>query len=70
MMAAFGLQEVETCVLRRGLEYNNDTTMLPGQMAHHVTAYTPNVTRPDREEVLAVAGYHPHGYETNGTPLV
>jgi S-adenosylmethionine decarboxylase len=69
MMKAFGLQEVETCVLRRGLEYNNDTTMLPGQMAHQVTAYTPDVTKADREEVLALAGYHPNGYESNGTPL-
>jgi S-adenosylmethionine decarboxylase len=71
MIEAFGLTEVETCVLRRGLEYSNETTMLPGQMAHQVTAYTPHVTKAERnqEEVLALAGYHPHGYETNGTPL-
>lgn len=71
MIEVFGLNEVETCVLRRGLEYSNETTMLPGQMAHQVTAYTPHVTKAERnqEEVLALAGYHPHGYETNGTPL-
>ena len=69
LMEAFGLAEVETCVLRRGLEYNNETTMLPGAMAPHVTAYTPNITRPDApdpEAITALAGYNPHGYETNG----
>jgi S-adenosylmethionine decarboxylase len=69
MIEAFGLAEVETCVLRRGLEYSNDTPMLPGHMAAEVTAYVPNVTKADREDVHALAGYHPHGYETNGTPL-
>jgi hypothetical protein len=71
MIAAFGLEEVETCVLRRGLEYGNETTMLPGQMAHEVTAYTPNVSKApnDNEPMLALTGYHPNGYETNGNGL-
>ena len=68
MIAAFGLKEVETCVLRRGLEYGNETTMLPGQMAHEVTAYTPNVSQAE-EPMLALSGYHSNGYESNGTPL-
>ena len=64
---AFGLQEVETCVLRRGLEYGRETTMLPGHMANDVTAFTPGVTQPEPEESLvqtALNGYHPNGYET------
>ncbi len=69
LMEAFGLTEVETCVLRRGLEYGNETTMLPGQMAPHVTAYTPNITRadtPSADEMTALTGYNPNGYESNG----
>ena len=70
---AFGLEEVETCVLRRGLEYGNETTMLPGPMAKHVTAFTPGVTLAETAEPAfahsALAGYHPNGYETNGHPL-
>lgn len=67
---AFGLQEVETCVLRRGLEYGNETTMLPTTMAKSVTAFTPNITKPDSQEpkmpYTALRGYHPNGYETSG----
>ena len=70
---AFGLGEVETCVLRRGLEYGNETTMLPGPMAKQVTAFTPGVTLPATAEPAfahsALVGYHPNGYETNGHPL-
>jgi hypothetical protein len=65
--------------LRRGLEYGLETTMLPTRMAKQVTAYTPNITKPDTELELAgvgadelstaLNGYHPNGYETNGTPL-
>ena len=70
---AFGLEEVETCVLRRGLEYGNETTMLPGPMAKQVTAFTPGVTQPEIPDTgfvqTALAGYHPNGYETNGHPL-
>jgi S-adenosylmethionine decarboxylase len=47
---AFGLGEIETCVLRRGLEYGRETTMLPSPIDRHVTAFTPGVTRHDREE--------------------
>lgn len=65
---AFGLEEVETCVLRRGLEYGVETPMLPAPMAAHVTAFTPNVTKSDREAAeapqTALNGYHPNGYET------
>ena len=68
--AEFGLQEVETCVLRRGLEYGNETTMLPTRMAHEVTAYTPNISKSDEDvELTALAGYHPNGYESNGHAL-
>lgn len=69
---AFGLQEVETCVLRRGLEYGNETTMLPTNLAKSVTAFTPDITKPDAAEPVtpytALPGYHPNGYEsaTNG----
>lgn len=66
LMKAFGLQEVETCVLRRGLEYGGETSMLPNQMAPHVTAYTPGVTQAEPMELTALAGYNPNGYETNG----
>lgn len=69
---AFGLQDAETCVLRRGLEYGTETTMLPARMAKHVTAYTPGVAQPDSPDALvtsALEGYHPNGYETNGHPL-
>jgi S-adenosylmethionine decarboxylase len=69
---AFGLTEVETCVLRRGLEYGVETTMLPTQFAKQVTAFTPDITRPDRDLVgaqTALNGYHPNGYESNGNPL-
>ena len=77
---AFGLQEIETCVLRRGLEYGKETTMLPTQMAPHVTAYTPNVTKPDADILgadleselvgsTALPGYNPNGYETNNHVL-
>ena len=74
MIEAFGLKELETCVLRRGLEYGNETTMLPGQMSPHVTAYTTGITKAEdkaeeAEEMLALAGYHPNGYETNGNGL-
>ncbi|MDQ3812733.1 MAG: S-adenosylmethionine decarboxylase [Armatimonadota bacterium] len=74
LAAAFGLQEVETCVLRRGLEYGRETTMLPSHIAKQVTAYTPDVTKPELvgisvEPPMALSGYHPNGYETNGTPL-
>jgi S-adenosylmethionine decarboxylase len=68
---AFGLEEIETCVLRRGLEYGKGTTMLPTRMAHTATAFTADVTKPDVEEVemagaTALPGYHPNGYESNG----
>ena len=66
---AFGLEEVETCVLRRGLEYANETTMLPTRMAQQVTAFTPDITKPDPEGATALAGYHPNGYESNGHAL-
>ena len=77
LMEQFGLQEVETCVLRRGLEYGNETTMLPTRMSKSVTAYTPDITRPDaelaavgaEENHTALNGYHPNGYESNGNPL-
>jgi S-adenosylmethionine decarboxylase len=75
LMEAFGLAEVETCVLRRGLEYGNDTTMLPTDVAPHVTAYTPDITKPDGELLelagagTALPGYYPNGYETNGNAL-
>lgn len=64
----FGLTELETCVLRRGLEYDLETSMLPTRYAHEVTAYTPGITRPDtpRDTHTALPGYHPNGYETNG----
>jgi S-adenosylmethionine decarboxylase len=72
MIAAFGLRDVETCVLRRGLEYGVETNMLPNAMAPHVTAYTPGVTRPEQPEAIsaeslssALEGYHPNGYETS-----
>jgi hypothetical protein len=68
-MEAFGLQEVETCVLRRGLEYGNETSMLPSPMAPHVTAYTPNITRAETvasAPSTALPGYNPNGYESNG----
>jgi len=68
---AFGLTSAETCVLRRGLEYGLDTTMLPTQVAPHVTAYTPNVTKPDPElagtPYTALSGYNPNGYESSHT---
>ena len=74
---AFGLTEVETCVLRRGLEYGNDTTMLPTRFAHEVTAQTPDITKPDDYDTnpeakarydnpyieTALKGYNPNGYE-------
>ncbi len=75
---AFGLQEIETCVLRRGLEYDNGTTMLPTRMAHEVTAFTPDITKPDNgnisvsevEDVLAANAANAHtalpGYNPNG----
>lgn len=68
LIEAFGLSEVETCVLRRGLEYGTETSMLPNQVAPHVTAYTPGITQPERVETAptALAGYNPNGYETNG----
>lgn len=70
---AFGLHEVETCVLRRGLEYGQATTMLPSPIAPHVTAFTPNVTKPERaldaEPDTALNGYHPNGYESYESPL-
>lgn len=69
MCDAFGLTETETCVLRRGLEYGNDTTMLPSRFAHQASAYTPNVTKPE-EPQTALEGYHPNGYEHNESPLV
>jgi len=65
-IAAFGLNDVETCVLRRGLEYGNETTMLPGHMAPQVTAYVPGVTKADDDALVvlsALEGYHPNGYE-------
>lgn len=71
LMEAFGLQSVETCVLRRGLEYGAGTSMLPTRFAQDATAYTPNVTRPDEELVgsTALPGYNPNGYESNGNAL-
>lgn len=63
LQEAYALTEVETCVLRRGLEYGRETTMLPGTFAGEVTAYTPGVTIPDRIPE-ALAGYHPNGYES------
>jgi S-adenosylmethionine decarboxylase len=83
LMEQFGLASVETCVLRRGLEYGLETTMLPTRMAKHVTAYTPDITKPDAESEselelagvgaeefsTALNGYHPNGYETNGKGL-
>ena len=35
---AFGLSEVETCILRRGLEYGRETTMLPATTKQRVVA--------------------------------
>ncbi|HEX8235697.1 MAG TPA: S-adenosylmethionine decarboxylase [Abditibacteriaceae bacterium] len=70
LIEAFGLTDVETCVLRRGLEYGNATTMLPTRMAHEVTAFTPDITKPDEELApTALAGYRPNGYESNGHAL-
>jgi len=83
LMEQFGLASVETCVLRRGLEYGLETSMLPTRMAKHVTAYTLDIIKPDFESQgdfelagvgaeefsTALNGYHPNGYETNGTPL-
>jgi len=69
MCDAFGLTETETCVLRRGLEYGNETTMLPKRFAHEATAYTPDVTKAEQPQT-ALTGYNPHGYEQNETPLV
>lgn len=76
---AFGLEEVETCVLRRGLEYGVETSMAPTRYAHEMTAFVPDVTQPDAElvgadvighgAVTALNGYHPNGYESNGNPL-
>ena len=68
LIEAFGLTEVETCVLRRGLEYGVETAMLPNQLAPHVTAYTPGITQPEHvlAESTALSGYNPNGYETNG----
>ena len=79
---AFGLTEIETCVLRRGLEYGVETSMLPTRFSHQVTAHTPHITKPDAEHPNASAGleapnelrtalngYHPNGYESNGHPL-
>jgi hypothetical protein len=42
--------------------------MLPNQVAPHVTAYTPGVSRPDSVEMVSTAlnGYNPNGYESNG----
>ena len=62
---AFGLEDIETCVLRRGLEYGLETTMLPTRFAPSATAFTPDVTKPDAELVgTAREGYHPNGYES------
>jgi len=66
MIEAFGLTEVETCVLRRGLEYGLETSMLPNQVAPHVTAYTPGISRPEAMSATALTGYNPNGYESNG----
>lgn len=67
LIEAFGLKEVETCVLRRGLEYGIETPMLPTDVAPHVTAYTPNITKPELVGAsTALEGYNPNGYETNG----
>jgi S-adenosylmethionine decarboxylase len=65
---AFGLTDVETCVLRRGLEYGIETSMLPNEIAPTVTAYTPGVTNPDAVPAISTAlpGYNPNGYESNG----
>jgi len=68
LIEAFGLQEVETCVLRRGLEYGVETSMLPSPMAPHVTAYTPNITQPEAVSAspsTALLGYNPNGYESS-----